>query len=118
MVRVFALTAALLLAALVAPAPAAARTSWRHAVDDRLERQDYVTDGPLIGVLTQPHWHKHHQDAQTISGPLVSWVESAGGRVVPIRYNAPWDEIEARFNVINGLILPVSNIFMAFNCFE
>lgn len=108
MARVPALAAALLLAALCAPAPAAARASWRRVVDDRLDRQDYVNDAPLIGVLTQPHGHKHHKEAQTISGPLVSWVESAGGRVVPIPFNAPWEEIEARFNKINGLVLPVS----------
>lgn len=55
-------------------------------MDERLDRQEYTNDAPLIGVISQPHYHKHHQDSQTISGPLVSWVESAGGRVLPIRY--------------------------------
>ena len=59
--------------------------NWRDEVDNRLDTQDYVNPAPLIGVLTQPHVHKHHQDSQTISGPLVSWIESAGGRIVPIQ---------------------------------
>jgi hypothetical protein len=53
---------------------------------DRLDKQDYVNTSPLIGVLTQPHGYEKHKEEQTISGPLVSWIESAGGRVVPIRY--------------------------------
>jgi gamma-glutamyl hydrolase len=73
---------------------------------ERLDNQDYTTAAPLIGVLTQPHFHKHHKEDQTISGPLVSWVESAGGRVVPINYNAPWEQIETIFKSINGLVLP------------
>lgn len=60
-------------------------SGWRDAVDNRLDNQDYTNPAPLIGVLTQPHYHKHHQDSQTISGPLVSWIESAGGRIIPIR---------------------------------
>lgn len=59
---------------------------WRGKVVDRLDKQDYVNNSPLIGVLTQPHGYEKHKEEQTISGPLVSWIESAGGRVVPIRY--------------------------------
>jgi hypothetical protein len=60
--------------------------SWKEAVAARLDRLDYSTSSPLIGVLTQPYTHDtHRKDDQTISGPLVSWIESAGGRVVPIR---------------------------------
>ena len=82
------------------------KNNWKDDILQRLDDQDYTTLGPLIGVLTQPHYHKHHQDSQTISGPLVSWVESAGGRVVPISYDAPWDQIEDIFKSINGLVLP------------
>jgi gamma-glutamyl hydrolase len=85
---------------------ATSRNNWKDAILERLDNQDYTTTAPLIGVLTQPHYHKHHQDSQTISGPLVSWVESAGGRVVPISYNAPWDDIERIFKSINGVVLP------------
>ena len=80
--------------------------NFHDVIDRRLYRQDYTTASPLIGVLSQPHYHKHHQDAQTISGPLVSWIESAGGRVVPIPYNAPWEQIDEIFESINGLMLP------------
>lgn len=84
-----------------------AKKDWRQRIEEKLDDQSYVKPGPLIGVITQPHHHKHHKDYQTVSGPLVSWVESAGGRVVPIQFDAPWDEIETTFNSINGLVLPV-----------
>lgn len=58
---------------------------WRQEVAHRLDRQDYTTAAPLIGVLTQPTHEDQHEQDQSMSGPLVSWIESAGGRVVPIR---------------------------------
>ena len=109
---------------------------WRRTIEDKLERQQYEKLGPLIGVLTQPvpkenanagkeeykkvhqdyinhplfhhddHHHHHGHEHQTISGPLVSWINSGGGRVVPIPYNAPWNQIERLFGDINGLVLP------------
>ena len=93
---------------------------WRHRIIHRLEEQRYSTQAPLIGVLTQPHLPddsrnegdseeghgRHHEREQTISGPLVSWINSAGGRVVPIPYNAPWEEIKNIFEKIHGLVLP------------
>ena len=33
-----------------------------------------------------------------------SWIEAAGGRVVPIRYDAPPSEIEKLFNSLNGIL--------------
>ena len=104
--RFSVLVAALLLCGWATECGARRSASWRAAVEDRLDRQDYTTSSPLIGVITQPHHHKHHKDEQTISGPLVSWVESAGGRVVPIPFHAPWSQIEDIFNSINGLVLP------------
>jgi len=86
--------------------PKTSKNDWKDDIYQRLDNQDYTTTAPLIGVLTQPHYHKDTQDSQSISGPLVSWVESAGGRVVPISYNAPWDEIETLFKSLNGLVLP------------
>jgi hypothetical protein len=60
--------------------------TWKERISERLDRQDYSSPAPLIGVLTQPFNHGDHKsDEQTVSGPLVSWIESAGGRAVPIR---------------------------------
>jgi hypothetical protein len=83
---------------------------WKSDILFRLNNQEYVNPSPLIGVLTQPHNPRHSKKgaSQSISGPLVSWVESAGGRVVPIRYNAPYKELREIFKSINGLVLPVS----------
>ena len=36
----------------------------------------------------------------------VKWAESAGARVVPIRYGSKPVELEAVFNGISGLLLP------------
>lgn len=89
---------------------------WKSDVLFRLNNQEYVNPSPLIGVLTQPHNPRHSKKgaSQSISGPLVSWVESAGGRVVPIRYNAPYHELREIFKSINGLVLPVSFVCVFF----
>ena len=56
---------------------------WKKQVFERLDNEDYENDGVvLIGVLTQPAERPHHTE---VSGPVVSWIESAGGRVVPVR---------------------------------
>jgi len=104
--HIYALIVVLSLA--LPPKIVAGKSSWRKEVAARLDDQDYTTTSPLIGVITQPHRHKHHKDEQSISGPLVSWVESAGGRVVPIEYDAPWHVLEEKFSALNGLVLPVS----------
>ena len=82
----FLALAALLTLQRVSCASESAGRTWKEAVADRLDRQEYATPAPLIGILTQPFAHKGRKsDEQTVSGPLVSWVESAGGRAVPIR---------------------------------
>ena len=53
---------------------------------------------------------KHH----TIAGPLVSWIEQSGGRVVPIYYNAPFDQIEAEFKKLNGVVFPGTCIYVTY----
>lgn len=88
--------------------------SWKDKVIDRQESYDYSTTTPLIGILTQPDHTKKHQDMQGISGPLVSWIESAGGRVVPIRYGASEDEMVDVFNSINGIVFPVRQVLCYF----
>lgn len=82
---------------------------WKDNVLYRLKNQDYENYSPLIGVLTQPHTPKHSKTgaSQSISGPLVSWIEANGGRVVPIRYNSRTEELEELFKSLNGLVFPV-----------
>lgn len=82
-----------------------ARGGHRQHIIERLREQDYSNDSPLIGILTEPEEDKSVAYS-TIAGPIVSWIESQGGRAVPIRFDAPWEEMEKTFNMINGAILP------------
>ena len=81
---------------------------WKKDIMYRLEHQNYGNNAPLIGVLAQPHNPKHSKKGakQSISGPLVSWIESAGGRVVPIRYDSTEKEVERIFESLNGIVFP------------
>ncbi|KAI8111716.1 hypothetical protein M9435_004215 [Picochlorum sp. BPE23] len=82
--------------------------SWKKDVLFKLKNQDYENVAPLIGVLAQPHPPKDSKVGahQSISGPLVQWIESAGGRVVPIRYDSSKEEVEELFETLNGLVFP------------
>jgi len=61
-----------------------------------------VNDYPIIGIFAQP-------DTDTedyIVASYVKWVESAGGRVVPIPYHIPNAYAEGNFSVLDGLLFP------------
>lgn len=74
--------AVFLLTSLVANIQAKA---WKDEVIRRQNTYDYSTETPLIGILTQPDHTKRHKEMQAIAGPLVNWIQAAGGRAVPIR---------------------------------
>eukprot|EP00245_Coleochaete_scutata_P002261 TRINITY_DN12973_c0_g1_i1.p1 TRINITY_DN12973_c0_g1~~TRINITY_DN12973_c0_g1_i1.p1 ORF type:complete len:391 (-),score=83.06 TRINITY_DN12973_c0_g1_i1:702-1874(-) len=78
-----------------------------------------VTETPLIGILSQPGDGEDHEVHKAgvekfneegrvsyIAASYVKFVEMGGGRVVPIIYNEPEEEIERKFRAINGLIFP------------
>lgn len=58
--------------------------------------------GPIIGVFAHPS--SYHGDY--IAASYVKWVESAGGRVVPIPYSAPKPYLEQLLPQLNGLLFP------------
>lgn len=62
------------------------------------------TPGPLIGILTQPC--STCPGKSYIAAGNVKWVESAGGRVVPIRFYASDEELKRLFKSINGILFP------------
>ena len=64
---------------------------------------------PLIGVLTQPSaWPKFFDpdDFSYIAASYVKYLEAAGARVVPVKYNMNHSELEKVFQSLNGLLLP------------
>lgn len=58
--------------------------------------------GPIIGVFAQPI----SQHGEYIAASYVKWVESAGGRVVPIPYSAPKAYLKQLLPQLNGLLFP------------
>lgn len=60
------------------------------------------TRGPIIGVFAQPI----SQHGEYIAASYVKWVESAGGRVVPIPYSAPRSYLQQLLPQLNGLLFP------------
>lgn len=70
---------------------------------------------PIIGVLTVPVEYSENCDtlatATATLSPLscfnavyVKWIESAGGRVAPLPYNADVDTLESLFTSVNGVL--------------
>uniref|UniRef100_M4C4I3 folate gamma-glutamyl hydrolase n=1 Tax=Hyaloperonospora arabidopsidis (strain Emoy2) TaxID=559515 RepID=M4C4I3_HYAAE len=58
--------------------------------------------GPIIGIFAHPI----SRHGEYIAASYVKWVESAGGRVVPIPYNAPKLYLEQLLPQLNGLLFP------------
>eukprot|EP01134_Creolimax_fragrantissima_P003357 CFRG3357T1 len=66
---------------------------------------EYETVGPNIGILTTP-WSDDQKHAK-VSGFYdfyARWLEQSGARAVPIKYNAPQEELDYLFSSINGLL--------------
>lgn len=64
---------------------------------------------PLIGILTQPLDESSVSSAgprSYLAASYVKFVEAGGARAVPVRYDAPPDEIMRIFAAVNGLLLP------------
>ena len=67
------------------------------------------TSAPLIGIFTQPTTSTLCPDGvecEYIASSYVKFVESHGGRAVPIPYGADDETIEALFGSINGVLMP------------
>ncbi|CAH3021344.1 unnamed protein product [Porites evermanni] len=68
---------------------------------------DKETQRPIIGVLTQEtDRNVTIFGRQYVAASYVKFIESAGGRMVPIFINATDEEVEKLFNHINGAIFP------------
>eukprot|EP00741_Cyanophora_paradoxa_P016303 tig00020911_g15742.t1 len=62
---------------------------------------------PVIGVMAQPSDGPIQSlGPQYISASYVKFLESAGARVLPVRYDLSFADLETVFNNINGLLIP------------
>lgn len=59
-------------------------------------------DRPIIGVFAHPAT----SNGDYLAASYVKWVESAGGRVVPIPYNAPIEYLSSIVPQFNGILFP------------
>ncbi|KAG2501964.1 hypothetical protein HYH03_000461 [Edaphochlamys debaryana] len=67
---------------------------------------------PIIGIVSQPG--SPAPDGHSyIAASYVKWLESAGARVVPIFYDMTPAQIQERFTIINGLLLPGGGAILA-----
>jgi gamma-glutamyl hydrolase len=65
-----------------------------------------INDRPIIGVFTQPTTSTEGDcggDCLYIAASYIKYLESAGGRVVPINYHASNEELDKIFSSVNGL---------------
>lgn len=83
--------------------------SMMHPIFVPTSSRDYSSlpvknDKPLIGIMTQPC--STCPGKSYIAAGFVKWIESAGGRAVPIRFYATDAELKRVFNSINGIVFP------------
>ncbi|KAJ7340229.1 hypothetical protein OS493_002961 [Desmophyllum pertusum] len=66
------------------------------------------TDRPIIGILAQKTdgYLKKTFGPTYIVASYIKYIESAGGRVVPIRNNLSEEQLEKLFHSINGVLFP------------
>jgi len=71
-------------------------------------RNSQRNDRPIIGIFTQPSGTTVDGTvfAEYIAGSYVKYIESAGARVVPVRYQRSKEELKILFSRLNGVLLP------------
>ncbi|XP_067043104.1 gamma-glutamyl hydrolase-like [Acropora muricata] len=77
---------------------------------------DEKTGSPIVGVLTQEtDGNVTIFGSQYVAASYVKFIESAGGRMVPIFVNSTEKEIEKLFNSLNGAIFPGGHILLQYS---
>lgn len=80
--------------------------SAQHLRGDATTSRDVApasTARPIIGILTLPNHFSSHKATSYFPASYVKWLESGGGRVVPIPYDAPLDETAKLLSKLNGV---------------
>jgi gamma-glutamyl hydrolase len=62
-----------------------------------------LNDWPIIGIYAQP---SDSTNSDYIAASYVKWIESAGGRVVPLPFHISNEHADGNFSVLNGLLFP------------
>ncbi|KAM6927444.1 gamma-glutamyl hydrolase [Xenentodon cancila] len=85
---------------------------WRGPLPCAAGTGQPLNDRPIIGVLAQENLpgDQFAYGSSYIAASYVKYVESAGGRVVPIRINRTEEEYANIFYSINGLLLPGGDV--------
>ena len=93
------------------------------------------SNAPIIGILTDPCYATPSSWCATwpgyiknytksyIAQPYVQWIESGGGRAVPIYYDSPFNEVQKLLPQLNGILFtgggggydPTDPYFIQFN---
>jgi len=63
-----------------------------------------VNDRPIIGVLTLPSIEGLPTNASYLPASYVHWLEAAGLRVAPVRYDLPEDDLIELSHSVNGIL--------------
>ena len=79
-----------------------------------------ANDAPIIGLVTMPCWIEPELcpwavDPETIQffpASYVKWIESGGGRVIPIMSDAKHEEVRDLLGMINGIVFPGGAAFL------
>jgi len=66
-----------------------------------------ANDAPVIGILTQPYSGPNASKSSTyIAASYVKYIESAGGRVVPVHFTQSQKDLAALLSKLNGILFP------------
>jgi gamma-glutamyl hydrolase len=68
---------------------------------------DDVNERPVIGILTQPEEVGLNRSAQNetyITSTYIKFIESVGGRVIPIHYTHSFSRIDELMSQVNGIL--------------
>lgn len=62
---------------------------------------------PIIGILTQPYEDssgRYPQNVTSLTSNYVKFIESVGGRAIPIHYTHSFEHVEELMNKVNGIL--------------
>lgn len=70
------------------------------------DASEQLTEEPIIGLFVTPDFDHPLMQKDSLQASYVRWIESAGGRVVPVPFHASHKQLVEIFNSINGLLFP------------